>query len=60
MIVSALLAKSLLMSPQAENEGTWLINNMAFFKEQATNGDEQFSDMLKELDVRPDSKRLVL
>jgi hypothetical protein len=48
------------MSLQAENEGTWLIDNMAFFKEQATNGDEQFSDMLKELEVRPDLKRLIL
>lgn len=43
------------MSLQAENEGTWLIDNMAF-KEQAINGDEQFYDLLKELEVRPDLK----
>lgn len=47
------------MSLQAENEGTWLIDNMAF-KEQAINGDEQFYDLLKELEVRPDLKRLIL
>ena len=39
---------------QADNEGTWLIDNMAYFREQAANGDEQFADMLKELEVRPD------
>lgn len=55
IILSTLWVNSSLMSLQAENEGTWLIDNMAF-KEQAINGDEQFYDLLKELEVRPDLK----
>ena len=46
--------------PSADNEKTWVIDNMEYFKEQAAEGDELFVDMLKELETRPDLNKLTL
>jgi hypothetical protein len=47
-------------STQADNEGTWLKDNMAYFKEQAEVYDDQpFQDLLKELQDRPDLRKLI-
>ncbi|EXJ59210.1 hypothetical protein A1O7_06642 [Cladophialophora yegresii CBS 114405] len=44
----------------AYNEGTWLKDNMAYFKEQVeVYGDQPFQDLLKELRDRPDLRKLV-
>ncbi|KIW67810.1 hypothetical protein PV04_07036 [Phialophora macrospora] len=46
--------------PSADNEGTWLKDNMAYFKEQAEVYDDQpFQDLLKELQDRPDLRKLI-
>ncbi|KIW31639.1 uncharacterized protein PV07_03257 [Cladophialophora immunda] len=46
--------------PSPDNEGTWLKDNMAFFKEQAeVYDDEPFQGLLKELQERPDLRKLV-
>ncbi|OAP61023.1 hypothetical protein AYL99_06027 [Fonsecaea erecta] len=46
--------------PSADNEGTWLKDNISFFKEQAeVYDDEPFQQLLKELKERPDLKKLV-
>lgn len=45
--------------PSADNEASWLKENLAYFQEQAADGDEPFQDLLKELQVRPDLKRLL-
>ncbi|ETI21831.1 hypothetical protein G647_05900 [Cladophialophora carrionii CBS 160.54] len=46
--------------PSADNEGTWLKDNMAYFKEQAEVYDDQpFQDLLKELRERPDLRKLI-
>ncbi len=45
---------------QADNEATWLKDNLAYFKEQAEDyDDEPFQDLLQELQDRPDLKKLV-
>ncbi|GAD95220.1 hypothetical protein NECHADRAFT_102460 [Paecilomyces variotii No. 5] len=47
--------------PGAGEEGSWLKNNMAYFKEQAEVGnDEHFKDMLKEIEEREDLKSMIL
>ena len=46
--------------PSADNEKTWMVDNMAYFKEQAAEGDQLFIDMLKELEVRPDLNKFTL
>jgi len=46
--------------PSAGKEGTWLKDNMAYFKEQAeVHGDEEFRDMLREINERPDLRALI-
>ncbi|KIX95324.1 uncharacterized protein Z520_08841 [Fonsecaea multimorphosa CBS 102226] len=46
--------------PSADNEATWLKDNMAFFKEQAeVYDDEPFQGLLKELNERPDLRKLI-
>ncbi|KAL1875573.1 hypothetical protein Plec18167_005509 [Paecilomyces lecythidis] len=46
--------------PGAGEEGSWLKNNMAYFKEQAEVGnDEHFKDMLKEIEEREDLKSFI-
>ncbi|KIW82403.1 hypothetical protein Z517_05430 [Fonsecaea pedrosoi CBS 271.37] len=46
--------------PSADNEGTWLKDNLAFFTDQAENhDDEPFRDLLQELDERADLKKLL-
>lgn len=45
---------------QADNEASWLVDNMAYFKEQAeVYGDEDFRDMIREVHERPDLKKLI-
>ena len=45
---------------QADQEGTWLKDNLAYFKEQAEEyDDEPFQDLLQELKDRPDLKKLL-
>jgi len=46
--------------PSADNEGQWLKDNLAYFKEQAeVYDDEPFQDLLQELKDRPDLKKLL-
>ncbi|EXJ71417.1 uncharacterized protein A1O5_05225 [Cladophialophora psammophila CBS 110553] len=46
--------------PSADNEATWLKDNMTFFKEQAElYDDEPFQNLLQELKERPDLRKLV-
>ena len=48
------------MTVQADNEGQWLKDNLAYFKEQAeVYDDEPFQDLLQELKDRPDLKKLL-
>jgi hypothetical protein len=45
---------------QADKEATWLKDNLAYFKEQAeVHNDEPFQGLLKELQDRPDLRRLI-
>lgn len=45
---------------QAGNEASWLKDNMPFFKSQAyDHNDQQFKDMLDEIDSRDDLKALL-
>lgn len=47
-------------SQQAGEEGNWLKDNMAYFKEQAEGkGDEDFAALIKEVDEREDLKALI-
>jgi len=46
--------------PGAGEEGNWLKDNMAYFKEQAEGkGDEDFANLVKEVEERQDLKALV-
>lgn len=46
--------------PGAGEEGNWLKDNMAYFKEQAEGkGDEDFAALIKEVDEREDLKALI-
>jgi len=46
--------------PTADNEGQWLKDNLAYFKEQAeVYDDEPFQGLLQELKDRPDLKKLL-
>jgi hypothetical protein len=46
--------------PQPDTEGSWLKDNLVYFKEQAEQyDDEPFQNLLKELDEREDLKKLM-
>jgi len=45
--------------PGAGQEGNWLLDNMSEFKKRADAGNEEFVDILKEIEERDDLKKLV-